>query len=174
MQALNTQGIQLPRLGLGTFRMKGDACRAAVESALEFGYRHIDTAQMYANEDAVGAGLAAAGVKRSDLHVTTKVWHENLTPEGIRRSFDESLAKLKLDYVDLYLIYWPSSTMDLPALFEVLTALRAEGRTRAIGVANFTLSLLRMVVEEIKAPIACKGTQKRVSALLPRSRPTAS
>jgi 2,5-diketo-D-gluconate reductase B len=162
MQALRTQGIPLPLLGLGTFRMQGDACRAAVESALELGCRHIDTAQMYANEDAIGAGRAAAGVKRADLHVTTKVWHENLTPDGVRRSFDESLDKLKLDYVDLYLIHGPSRTMDLPALFEVLIALQAEGHTRAIGVANFTLSLLRTVVQEIKVPIACNQIEYHV------------
>ena len=76
MEHLQTQGISLPRLGLGTFRMQGEVCRAAVESALALGYRHIDTAEMYGNEDAVGAAIAASGVARKELHVTTKVWHE--------------------------------------------------------------------------------------------------
>jgi len=97
MENLQTQGIALPRLGLGTFRMQGDACRAAVESGLGLGYRHLDTAEMYGNEEAIGAALAAARVARSDLHVTTKVWNENLAPDAIRRAFDASLKKLRLD-----------------------------------------------------------------------------
>src|SRR6201993_2051057 len=111
MDHLQTQGISLPRLGLGTYRMQGDTCRQAVESALSLGYRHIDTAEMYGNEEAVGAAIAASGVKRADLHVTTKVWNENLAPDAIRRSFDASLKKLRLDHVDLYLVHWPGEDM---------------------------------------------------------------
>ncbi|UGA45067.1 aldo/keto reductase [Bradyrhizobium quebecense] len=155
MDSLQTQGISLPQLGLGTFRMQGDACRAAVESALGLGYRHIDTAEMYGNEEAIGAAIADAKVARKDLHVTTKVWHENLAPDAIRKAFDASLKKLPLDHVDLYLVHWPSRNMKLPAVFETLMKLKQEGRTRAIGVANFTTALLRTVVEDIKAPIAC-------------------
>jgi 2,5-diketo-D-gluconate reductase B len=162
MEHLQTQGISLPRLGLGTFRMQGDACRAAVESALGLGYRHIDTAEMYGNEEAIGAALAAAGLPRKELHVTTKVWHENLAPDAIRRSFDASLKKLRLDHVDLYLVHWPSKTMNLPAMFETLMKLKEEGRTRAIGVANFTVGPLKTVVEEIKAPIACNQVEYHV------------
>ena len=155
MENLQTQGISLPKLGLGTFRVQGDSCRAAVESALSLGYRHIDTAEMYANEEAIGAALAASGVARNDLHITTKVWHENLVPDAIRKALDSSMKKLKVDQVDLYLVHWPSKKMNLPAIFETLMKLKEEGRTRAIGVANFTTALLRTVVEEIGAPIAC-------------------
>jgi 2,5-diketo-D-gluconate reductase B len=155
MESLKTQGISLPRLGLGTFRMQGDVCRAAVESALGLGYRHIDTAEMYGNEEAVGAAIAASGIAPKDLHITTKVWNENLAPDAIRRAFDTSLKKLKLDRIDLYLVHWPAKTMNLPAMFETLMTLKEEGRTRAIGVANFNIALLKTVVEEIKAPIAC-------------------
>jgi 2,5-diketo-D-gluconate reductase B len=162
MEHLQTQGISLPRLGLGTFRMQGDACRAAVESALDLGYRHIDTAEMYGNEDAVGAAIAASRVARKDLHVTTKVWNENLAPEAIRRAFDASLNKLKLDSVDLYLVHWPAKTMNLPAIFETLLKLKEEGRTRAIGVANFNVALLKTVVEQIGAPIACNQVEYHV------------
>jgi 2,5-diketo-D-gluconate reductase B len=162
MDYLQTQGISLPRLGLGTFRMQGEVCRAAVESALSLGYRHIDTAEMYGNEEAIGAAIAASGVARGDLHVTTKVWHENLAPDAIRRAFDASLKKLRLDHVDLYLVHWPSRTMDLPAMFETLMALKEQGRTRAIGVANFTTYLLKIVVEEIKAPVACNQVEYHV------------
>lgn len=162
MEHLQTLGLSLPRLGLGTYRMQGDVCRAAVESALALGYRHIDTAEMYGNEDAIGAAIAAAGVARRDLHVTTKVWNENLAPDAIRRAFDASLKKLKLDHVDLYLVHWPATNMNLPAMFETLLRLKEEGRTRAIGVANFNIALLKTVVEEIKAPIACNQVEYHV------------
>src|SRR3954470_337297 len=162
MDHLQTQGISLPRLGLGTFRLQGDACRTAVESALALGYRHIDTAEMYGNEEPIGAAIAASGVARGDLHVTTKVWHENLAPDAIRRAVDASLKKLRLDHVDLYLVHWPSRSMKLPAVFETLLKLKQEGRTRAIGVANFTTALLKVVVEEIKAPIACNQIEYHV------------
>jgi 2,5-diketo-D-gluconate reductase B len=162
MESLQTQGISLPRLGLGTFRLQGDACRTAVESALGLGYRHIDTAEMYGNEDAIGPAIAVSGVARKDLHVTTKVWNENLAPDAIRRAFDTSLKKLKLDHVDLYLVHWPSPDMKLPAVLETLMKLKQEGRTRAIGVANFNIALLKQAVEEIKAPIACNQIEYHV------------
>lgn len=162
MPNIQTQGISLPRLGLGTYRMQGDVCRAAVESALALGYRHIDTAEMYGNEEAIGAAIASSGVARQDLHVTTKVWHENLAPDAIRRAFDTSLKKLRLEAVDLYLVHWPSRSMDLAAVMETLLKLKEEGRTRAIGVANFTLTLLKTAVEEIRAPIACNQIEYHV------------
>jgi 2,5-diketo-D-gluconate reductase B len=162
MDYIQTQGIRMPRLGLGTFRMQGDVCRAAVESALGLGYRHIDTAEMYGNEDAVGAAIANSGVARGDLHVTTKVWNENLAPDAMRKAFDTSLKKLRLDHVDLYLVHWPARDMKLPAMFETLLKLQQEGRTRAIGVANFNIALLKTVVEEIRAPIACNQVEYHV------------
>src|SRR6195256_4370857 len=127
MDYLQTQGIDLPRLGLGTFRMQGDVCRAAGESTLKLGYRHIDTAEMYANEEAIGAAIASTGVARGDLHITTKVWNENLAPDAIRRAFDASLKKLRLDHVDLFLVHWPARSMNLPAMFEVLMRLKEAG-----------------------------------------------
>jgi len=162
MEELQTQGISLPRLGLGTYRMQGTVCREAVESALALGYRHIDTAEMYANEDAIGAALSSANVSREELHVTTKVWPENLAPDAIRRAFDTSLKKLRLDFVDLYLIHWPAKGMNLPAALDALMKLKQEGRIRAIGVANFTTALLKQAVEEIKVPIACNQIEYHV------------
>jgi 2,5-diketo-D-gluconate reductase B len=142
--------------------MQGDDCRAAIESALSVGYRHIDTAEMYGNEEPIGAAIAASGLARKDLHVTTKVWNENLAPDAIRRSFDASLKKLRLDHVDLYLVHWPARNMNLPAIFDTLLALKVEGRTRAIGVANFNIALLKTVIDEIKAPIACNQVEYHV------------
>ena len=162
MAFLDTQGVRMPRLGLGTYRMQGDVCRTAVESALGLGYRHIDTAEMYGNEEAVGAGIAAAGVARKDLHVTTKVWHTNLAPDAIRGALDTSLKKLRLDYVDLYLVHWPAAAMNQPAIFETLLRLREEGRIRALGVCNFTVALLRTAIEEVGAPIACNQIEYHV------------
>jgi 2,5-diketo-D-gluconate reductase B len=170
-----TQGINLPKLGLGTYRMQGDTCRQAVESALSLGYRHTDTAEMYGNEEAVGAAIASSGVKRQDLHVTTKVWNENLAPDAIRRSFDASLRKLKLDFVDLYLVHWPAKNMNQPAIFETFARLQEEKRIRAIGVCNFNLALLREAIEVVGAPIACNQIEYHVlldqSAILNYLRP---
>ena len=162
MDTFNTQGIRMPRLGFGTFRMQGDVCRAAVESALALGYRHLDTAEMYANEEEVGAAIAASGIPRGELHVTTKVWNENLASDAMRRAFDTSMKKLRLDVLDLYLVHWPKPGMHLPSMFETLMKLKEEGRTRAIGVANFNIALLKTVVEELKAPIACNQLEDHV------------
>lgn len=162
MDDLKTQGIDLPRLGFGTWRMQGDECREAVETALGLGYRHLDTAEMYGNEEAVGAALRDAGVPRAEIHVTTKVWHENLAPDALRRAFETSLGKLGLDHVDLYLIHWPSPGMDLAATLATMIELREQGLARAIGVANFPVPLLRQAVDEIGAPIACNQVEYHV------------
>jgi 2,5-diketo-D-gluconate reductase B len=155
MNTITTQQVSIPRLGFGTFRMPGGGCQPVVESALALGYRHIDTAAMYDNEAYVGAAIAACGLGRGELFVTTKVWHDQLgTKKSIRRAFETSLAKLKLDYVDLYLVHWPSEAMDMATVLEALIALHEEGRTRAIGVCNFNLPMMRRAVDEIGAPLA--------------------
>jgi 2,5-diketo-D-gluconate reductase B len=154
MKMIKTQGVSIPRLGFGTFRMPGGESQPVVESAIALGFRHIDTAAMYENEAAVGAAIAASGAKRAELFVTTKVWHDQLSSDALRRAFDVSLAKLKLDYVDLYMIHWPSRDMDMAATLEALIELREGGLARAIGVCNFNLPMIRRAVEEIGAPIA--------------------
>ena len=154
MKRIKTQGANIPRLGFGTFRMPGGESQPVVESAIALGFRHIDTAAMYENEAAVGAAIATSGAKRAELFVTTKVWHDQLSPDAVRRAFDISLAKLKLDYVDLYMIHWPSRDMDMVATLEALIELREGGLARAIGVCNFNLPMIRRAVEEIGAPIA--------------------
>jgi len=154
METINTRGVAIPRLGFGTFRMPGGQAQPVVESAIALGFRHIDTAAMYENESAVGTAIAASGVSRPKLFVTTKVWHDQLSPDALRRAFDISLGKLRLDYVDLYMIHWPSLDMDMAATLEALMELRERGLTRAIGVCNFNLPMMRRAVEEIGAPIA--------------------
>ena len=149
-----THGVAIPRLGFGTFRMPGANAQPVVENALALGYRHIDTAAMYANEAAVGAAIAASGIARDALFVTTKVWHDQLSPDLLRRAFDDSLDKLGLDRVDHYMIHWPSPDMNMAATLEAMIRLQEQGVTRSIGVCNFNLPMLRNAVEKIGAPIA--------------------
>ena len=162
MQMIEARGMRMPKLGLGTWRMKGEECAKAVIGALDRGYRHIDTAQMYGNEDAVGEALASTSVKRGDIHLTTKVWHENLAPDRMRAAMDNSLKQLRVDYVDLYLIHWPSPTMNLAASLGQLVKFQEQGLARHIGVSNFPSALLREAVEVIGAPIVCNQVEYHV------------
>jgi 2,5-diketo-D-gluconate reductase B len=148
MPVIETAGMRMPRLGLGTWPMTGPACQAAVESALALGYRHIDTAEMYGNEEAVGAGIAASGVPRGEIFLTTKIWHDKPDGARIRAAFAASLQRLATPYVDLLLIHWPSPELDLPDALAALAAIRAEGRARAIGVSNFPPGLLRRAIDQ--------------------------
>ncbi len=136
MRRIGTHGLSMPVLGLGTWPMKGEECATAVAGALAMGYRHIDTAEMYGNEEAVGAGIRASGIARADIHLTTKVWWDHLEPKALRAAFNASLQRLGTDYVDLYLIHWPASAMNLGAALDTMMALRAAGFARAIGVSN--------------------------------------
>jgi len=162
MQTLTTQGLDVPRLGLGTFKLQGKDCHEAVLSALAMGYRHIDTAEMYANEDSVGDALQDTDVPRDQIHLTTKLWWTNLAPDAIRKAFEQSLRKLKTDYVDFYLIHWPAPDMNLARALETLMRIKEAGGARAIGVCNFPVALLKQAVEEIQAPIACNQVEYHV------------
>ncbi|WP_428489475.1 aldo/keto reductase [Rhodopila sp.] len=162
MEVVSRDGFRVPRLGLGTYRMTGAGCQGAVESALGLGYRHIDTAQMYGNQDAVGAGLAASGVARAEVHLTSKCHHEIQTPDRIRAACAESLRLLRTDYLDLYLLHWPRPGSDLPAALETMMALRAAGMVRQIGLANGTVAHLRQAIDEVRAPIVCNQIEYHV------------
>jgi 2,5-diketo-D-gluconate reductase B len=162
VEVIATRGMRMPKLGLGTWRSWGDECRRAVESALALGYRHIDTAAMYDNEDQVGAAIAASGVARGELFLTTKVWHDQFAPEAMRRSIETSLRKLGTDYLDLYLLHWPAPGMDMGAVLGSLTRLKEAGLARSVGVSNFTIALLREAVEVVQAPIACNQIEYHV------------
>ena len=162
MQSLTSHGLTFPKLGLGTWRLSGEDCTTAVLGALDRGYRHIDTAQMYANEAAVGDAIASTAVPRGDIHLTTKVRWDHLAPADMRRSIEASLSQLKTSYVDLYLIHWPAPGMDLAASLGELVRLKEEGLARHIGVSNFTVALLKQAVEEIGAPIAANQVEYHV------------
>jgi 2,5-diketo-D-gluconate reductase B len=162
MDMITANGLRMPRLGLGTYRMTGTRCQAAVETALSLGYRHIDTAQMYGNQDAVGAGLAASAVARADIHLTSKGHHDIQSPDRIRAACAESLRLLRTDYLDLYLLHWPRPGTDLPAALETMIRLREAGLVRQIGVANCTVAHLRQAVEEVGAPIVCNQIEYHV------------
>ena len=169
-----TDRISIPRLGLGTWRMSGASGQAAVESAIGLGYRHLDTAEMYGNEEMVGMALAASGLPRAEAFVTSKVWWTNLSPDAIRTCCAMSLRRLGLDYLDLYLIHWPAKGMDLGAALDTLVALKEEGLVRAIGVANFPAGLLKKALGH-GAPLACLQVEYHAtldqSALLEITRP---
>jgi 2,5-diketo-D-gluconate reductase B len=143
----------IPTLGLGTWQMDGETAREAVADALALGYRHIDTARMYGNEREVGAGLRDAGVPRDEVWVTTKVWHDDLEPDRLRRSAEASLADLAVDQVDLLLVHWPNPTVALGDTLAALHRARQDGLTRHIGVSNFPSVLLREALSEF--PIYC-------------------
>jgi 2,5-diketo-D-gluconate reductase B len=146
--------LELP-LGLGTSGLDDPAeCTATVTAALEAGYRHVDTAQMYDNEAAVGEGIAAADVDREDVVVATKVHPENLAPEDARKTARESLDRLGLDRVDLLYVHWPTRAYDAQATLPVFDELRDAGLTDHVGVSNFTPELLREAREVLDAPIA--------------------
>jgi 2,5-diketo-D-gluconate reductase B len=151
---VNAQGLNMPKLGLGTWPMLGEECTRAVEQALALGYRHIDTAAGYNNEDAVGQALVNSPTPREQIHVTTKVWWDQLHPDAMRHSMARSLKALRSDYVDLFMIHWPSTDWDLPKTIETLVSFKAQGLARNIGVANFPLPLLRKVVDELGAPLS--------------------
>ncbi len=142
--ALN-DGQLIPRLGLGVWQTRaGASCEAAVRAALEAGYRHIDTAAMYGNEESVGAAVRMSGIPREQIFVTTKLW--NSDHGNPARALDTSLRKLKLDYVDLYLIHYP--VRERRQSWRALEALRSEGKARSIGVSNFTISHLTELIAE--------------------------
>ncbi|MFB7245487.1 aldo/keto reductase [Streptomyces populi] len=131
-------GVEIPRLGFGVFQVPDGETAAAVTAALETGYRSIDTAAVYGNEAGVGRALAASGLPREELFVTTKLWNADQGYDATLRAFDASLAKLGLDHVDLYLIHWPAPARDLYRdSWRALERLAEEGRIRAAGVSNF-------------------------------------
>jgi 2,5-diketo-D-gluconate reductase A len=144
-------GRTIPQLGFGVFQVPPVDTAAVVTDALEVGYRHLDTAQMYGNEEGVGQAIAKSGLPREELFLTTKLDNGHHRPDDARRTFAESLDRLGTDYVDLFLIHWPLPTRydgDFVSTWRVLAELRADGRARSIGVSNFQVGHLDRIISE--------------------------
>jgi diketogulonate reductase-like aldo/keto reductase len=152
-QFVEANGARIPLIGLGTWDLRGKTCARMVEQAIGLGYRHIDTAAMYGNEEAVGEGLRASGVPRDKVFVTTKVWSSDLRPIDFERSARDSLKKLKLPSVDLLLIHWPNPSIPLKDTIGALCKMKREGVARHIGVSNFTVALIDEAVRYATEPL---------------------
>ncbi len=154
MYVVNANGANIPALGFGTFRMPEDDVRRVLPEALKLGFRHVDTAQIYQNEAAVGEVLASSGVPRADLFVTTKVWVDRYRHADFLASVDESLQKLKTDHVDLLLLHWPKSDVPMAERIGALNEVRKAGKARNIGISNFNVALTEEAVKLSDTPLA--------------------
>jgi 2,5-diketo-D-gluconate reductase A len=143
-------GREIPQLGFGVFQISPDDTAEAVQQALEIGYRHIDTAEMYENEAGVGDGIRASGLDRSDIWITSKLNNNAHAPDDARRAFEGTLEALGFDSVDLFLIHWPLPTLydgDFVSTWKVLEELKADGRAKSIGVSNFLPEHLERLID---------------------------
>jgi diketogulonate reductase-like aldo/keto reductase len=147
-------GTTIPAIGLGTWDLRGDVCTRVVTEALKIGYRHIDTAQGYANESQVGEGLRASGVPREDVFITTKIRPQLISDGELQRSMEESLKRLEVDQVDLALIHWPNPAIPLAETMRALGEVKRRGLARNIGVSNFTIKMLDEAIRLSSEPLA--------------------
>ncbi len=159
MHRLNANGADIPAIGLGTWTLRDEEAAGLVAAALERGYRHIDTAAMYENEEAVGAGLRASGVAREEIFLTTKVWPTDIAGGDLQRSLEASVKRLGVEAVDLALIHWPSKSVPLAESIAALNDARSRGLTRHIGVSNFTVALIEEAVSLSEHPLACNQVE---------------
>jgi len=155
MEYVERGGARIPTLGLGTWQNTGDSCAASVETALELGYRHVDTAQAYDNEAAVGRGIAAADVDRDDVFLTTKVWRSDLAAADVRPAVEASLDALETDYVDLLLAHWPHPRVPAEETLTAMAELRDDGLVEHVGVSNYTAAQLRAAQRAVDVPLVC-------------------
>ena len=159
MHDVLAHGARIPAIGFGTFRLRDDAARQMVEHAIRNGYRHVDTAQMYGNEAAVGDGIAAAGAPRDSLFVTTKVWPDNFADGVLQKTVEESLKKLRLAVVDLVLLHWPRFDRPMQETLKALNRIKQRGLARHIGVSNFNVALLRQAWSLTDEPLVCNQVE---------------
>jgi diketogulonate reductase-like aldo/keto reductase len=158
VQAVEFKGFKVPVVGLGTWALRGRECARLTEQAIRLGYRHVDTAQMYDNEREVGEGVRVSGL-RSEVMVTTKVQPSLLAPHDLERSVKESLARLRLDVIDLLLIHWPNPRVPLAETLGAMAKMKREGYTRQIGVSNFTVALLEEATKASSEPLVCNQVE---------------
>lgn len=152
-RTVTVQGVEVPKLGYGTWLVEGQDAYDGVIDALALGYRHIDTARAYGNERWVGRALADSGVPREQVWLTTKVWYEHADPDVLTRVFHEQLADLRVERVDLLLLHWPAAEVPLARTLGAMDALREQGLVGHVGVSNFPSALLREALQH--APIFC-------------------
>lgn len=155
MQYVDAHGAHIPQIGLGTMQLTGEAGQKAIKTALDLGYRHLDTANFYGNEKENGAALRASGVRRDDVFITTKVRESEARPDAFARKVDECLANLQLPYVDLLLIHWPSKEVPIADTIGALCKAKKDGKTKHIGVSNFTVALLEEAWKATSEPLVC-------------------
>jgi 2,5-diketo-D-gluconate reductase B len=154
MNVVEAKGFKIPIVGLGTWALRNGDCARLTEQAIHIGYRHIDTAQMYDNEREVGEGVRASGL-RSEVMVTTKVQPTLLAPHDLERSVKESLARLRIDVIDLLLIHWPNPRVPLVETLGAMGKMKREGYTRQVGVSNFTVAMLEEANKISSEPLVC-------------------
>jgi 2,5-diketo-D-gluconate reductase B len=155
MQFVEAHGARIPMVGLGTMTLKEDVCVQAVKTALQLGYRHLDTAAFYGNEKENGEGLRASGIKREQVLICTKVRQENLMPDDFVKVIDQSLKNLQLPYVDLLLIHWNNKDIPFKLSVGALCKAKKDGKTKHVGVANFTSSMLDEAWGVTSEPLVC-------------------
>jgi len=155
MHSVAANGANIPAIGLGTWTLAGRTAARLVAESIAAGYRHIDTAAMYDNEEAVGAGLGDSGIDRAAIFLTSKVRASDIAEGDLQRAVEASLKRLGTDYLDLALIHWPSKTIPLAESIGALNDVRDRGLARHIGVSNFTVALLEQAVALSPAPLAC-------------------
>src|SRR5262247_3866490 len=152
---VEAHGARIPLVGLGTWELRGRSCVRVVEQALRRGYRHVDTAELYDNGGEVGEGLRAAGIKRDEVFITTKVWPSHFAPRDLKRSAQASLTRLQLAQVDLFLLHWPNPQTPLRDTLGALCKVKRRGLARHIGVSNFTVALIEEAVKLADEPLVC-------------------
>ncbi|WP_416838731.1 aldo/keto reductase [Haloferax sp. DFSO52] len=152
MEYVTASGVDVPALGFGTWPMKGATCRTAVEHALDAGYRHLDTAQMYNNEDAVGQAIADSAVPREDVFLVTKIFRQNLSHDKVLSSVEQSVQRLGTE-IDLLLIHSPSRSVPIEASISAMNDLQERGLVEHIGVSNFSVEQMRQAIAASETPI---------------------
>ena len=144
---MTVQGTEVPAVGFGTWQVTGRDAEDGVADALAIGYRHIDTARMYGNEDEVGRGIDASGVDRAEIFLTTKVWPDDFAADRLTAAAEDSLRRLNSDYIDLLLLHWPNPDVPIAETVGALSALKDRGLIRHLGVSNFPTALLAEALE---------------------------
>jgi diketogulonate reductase-like aldo/keto reductase len=159
MKIIEANGARMPALGFGTWTLNGEQCVDMVSRAIQTGYRHIDTAAKYENEEAVGEGIRASGIARSEIFLTTKVWFTDIGDGALQRSAEASLKRLGVDQVDLLLIHWPSREVSVEESVKALNDAASQGYARHIGLSNHTTSQMEKAVQVSGQPIICNQVE---------------